>query len=100
MEPEITVTNVTLEKPQKNGIGTAALICAIIAFIFNPFYILPSVAFILGVVGLIVGLCTHKPVGTSVAGLILSIGAYVVQIVVDTILTIITLGLGFFVFFI
>ena len=94
MEPEITVTNVTLEKPQKNTIGTISLICALIAFILNPLYILPSVAFILGIVGLIVGLCSHKPVGTSVAGLILSIGAYIVQIVVDTLITIITLGFG------
>lgn len=97
MEPEITVTNVTLEKPQKNGIGTAALICAIIAFIFNPLYILPSVAFILGVVGLIVGLCNHKPVVTSIAGLLIAIFTGVVQLVVDLILAIPTLGLSFFI---
>lgn len=84
----------------KNVCGTISLIMALISIVFNPFYVLPSIAFILGVVGLIVGLVSKKSVGSSVAGIIVAIAAYVIQIVVDLVLTLISFGLLFFVWFI
>ena len=98
----ITIVNENTVKgaSRANVCGTISLTMALISIIFNPLYILPNVAFILGVVGLIVGLVSKKSVGSAVAGIITSIVAVVIQIVVDTVLTLISLGLLGFVFLI
>lgn len=98
-EPQVVINTQTVAttKPATNTCGLISLILACVSFVINPLSLLPTVAFILGVVGLIVGLCNHKPVGTSIAGLLIAIFTGVVQLVVDLILAIPTLGLSFFI---
>ena len=96
-EPQIVINTQTVEttKPKTNVCGLISLILACVSFVFNPLSLFPTAAFILGVVGLIVGLCSHRPVGTSIAGLLVAIFAGVVQLVVDIVLAIFTFGLSF-----
>lgn len=77
-----------------NGVGVAALVCGIICFFCNPFYLVCLAAVILG----IVGLCqAGKPKGAAIAGLILGIAGTITQVIIDFLLSIFTMGISFFI---
>ena len=101
-EPQIVINTqtVAVEKPKTNACGLISLILACVALVFNPLYLLPIAAVILGVIGLIIGITKKAPIGTSIAGLILGVVFIGVQFLVDLIITLLTFGLGFFVFLI
>ena len=90
-------TPVTEEKPKGNGCSIAALICGIVAFLFNPCYLPCLAAIVLG----IVGISRKEPSkGMAIAGLILGIAALALQFLADLLITILSFGMGFVSFFI
>lgn len=80
---------VTVAAPRGNGYGIAALVLGIVAILgaFIPFlnYVcipLAAIGLILGIVGLLV---KHRPRGAAIAGLILSVIALILSIIMVTI---------------
>jgi len=72
-----------------NGLGIAGFVISIIAIIFSWIPVLNVAAMVLGApalilpfVGLIVGICSRKRLGLAITGLILSIFAIVIGILV------------------
>ncbi len=78
---------------KNSGVSVASLVCAIVSFFINPLSLLPTVALILGIVGL--ATANGRPKSCAVWGIILSVVAGIFQIVVDLILSIFTFGLSF-----
>ncbi len=76
-----------------SGAATAALVCGIIAFFFNPLYLISIVAIITGFVGI-----AAKPSnkGSAVGGVILGFISLATQFVLDLVLSVFTFGLSFF----
>lgn len=79
---------------QSNTVCIVALICGIVAFLFNPMYLVSVSAVITGIVGM-TGNRDSK--GLAITGLILGIVAFLFQVVVDIILSFFTFGLSFLV---
>lgn len=78
---------------RSNGVGTAALVCGVVGFLFNPVYVVSIAAVVLG----IIGLCMKgKKKGTATAGLILGFSSFIVQFILDLLLSVVTFGLSFF----
>ena len=77
----------------KSGMCTAALVLGIVGFFINPLYLVSTVGLVFG----IIGLC-EKPEpsnkGSALAGVILCPCAIILQLIIDTVLTICTLGVG------
>lgn len=73
-----------------NGPALASLICGIVGFLLNPLYLVSVAAIITGIVG-IAG-ANGRPKGMGIAGLILGIVSLFVQVTLDLILSIATLG--------
>ena len=89
-------TSIPEEKKVSSVCSIIALVCGIVAYFFNPCYLPCLAAVILG----IVGLCRKESLkGMAIAGIILGAVAVPAQIIADTIITILTAGLGFFVYF-
>ncbi len=83
--------------------GTAALILAIVAFFFDPLYLVSFVAWVLGLVSLIISIRSHKPFAKSLVAFILAICATVFQVFVDSVIMLLfgwVFGLGFLTVFI
>lgn len=87
------MSEIVYEEKKVSGVAIAALICGCVGFIINPFYLVSVAAIVLGIVGLAL---PNSPKGMSLAGLLTGIGSIVWQIILDTLLTIFTMGLGFF----
>lgn len=88
------------QPPQKNtnGCSVASLVCGIIALLcLNPMYLVSITAIILGAVGV----SKHDDSkGLAVTGIVLGIASIVICLTVDILITILSLGFGFFSFFI
>lgn len=86
------------EKKSGNGLGIAALVCGIVSFCcLNPLYLVSAAAIILG----IVALCKKgENKVMPIVGLCLGGGSLLLGMVVDIIITICTMGAGFFSFLI
>jgi|O827metagenome_2_1110793.scaffolds.fasta_scaffold117090_1 energy-converting hydrogenase Eha subunit C len=84
--------------PQKNGLCTAALVLGIASFFVDPMYLVSLTGLILGIVGI-----TRKPTPTNkscgVWGIILSSCGFVVQLILDILLSVFSAGIGAFSFF-
>lgn len=82
-------------EPQKNTIGMVGMILAIVAIFINPLSLMPLAALILS----IIGVCQKNKVkGMAIAGIIISIVASILQVTVDSVITIFTAGIGAFAF--
>ena len=81
-----------------NGLGLAALICGICAFLFNPLYLVSIVAIVLGIVGL--ATARNKSKTMAIVGLCLGGGTLVLSFIADVVLLILSYGFSFFSFFI
>ncbi len=57
--------------PQKNGMGTAGFVLALVGLIFSWVPVLGWILWILGLIFSIIGVC-RKPKGLAIAGLIIS----------------------------
>lgn len=57
--------------PQKNGMGTAGFVLALLGLIFSWVPVLGWILWILGLIFSIIGVC-RKPKGLAIAGLIIS----------------------------
>ncbi len=91
LSEEAKMDNYNYQAPQKeSGVGVAAMICGIVSFLCNPFYLVVMAAVILGIVG--IATANGRPKGMAITGLILGIVATGCQIIID----ILTLGVGFF----
>ena len=84
--------NYAVPAKKDSGVCVVALICGIVAFIYNPLYLVSVSAVITGIVGL-TGNRDSK--GLAVTGLILGILAFLLQLVVDIVLSVFTFGLSF-----
>ena len=83
--------------------ATAALILAIISFFFDPLYLVSFVAWVLGLVSLIINIRSHKPFAKSLVAFILAICATTFQVVMDTVIVALLgwlFGVGFLAVFI
>lgn len=79
------------------GLAIASLVLGIVGFVFNPLNVVSLVGVILG----IVSLATKRDgKGMAIAGLCLCPVAAIWQYLIDTIITIVTMGFGFIAFFI
>ena len=78
---------------QSNVVCIISLICGIVAFIYNPLYLVSIGALITGIIGL-TGYRDSKIL--AVIGLILGIAAFLFQFVTDLLLSVFTMGLSFF----
>ncbi len=82
------------EVPQKaSGVSVASLVCALVAFVFNPLSLLHIVAIILGIVGC--ATANGRPKGIAIAGIILGCVCIVWQGILDIVLAMFTFGLSF-----
>ncbi len=86
----------TVVQQKKSPIPMISLILGIVGFFFNPLWIFSGVAIGLGIAGLVKKLGK----GLSIAGLCVGIASLLAQMVGDLLITLFTLGFGFFVFFI
>ena len=80
---------------KKNGLSLASFICGIVSFLgcCNPFYLVSLAGFILGIVALF-----NKNTGSKwmgVVGIILSILAVVIWVIIDILLLPFTFGASF-----
>ncbi len=84
------------EPRKQSGLGIAALVVGILAFLINPLYLCSLLAIIFG----IIGSCKkdHKK-GCAVVGIILGVCSLICQIILDFVLTILSAGLGSISFF-
>ncbi len=78
---------------KNSGVSIASLVCAIVSFFCNPLSALPTVALILGIVGL--ATANGRPKGCAIWGIVLSIIAAVLQLLADLVCSIFTAGLSF-----
>ena len=85
-----------------NTCAKIGLILSIVSFILNPFSALPGIAFLVSLVGLIIGCVDSSKggVGTAIVGMVLAPIAAGVQALGDTLITSLTLGFGAFVWLI
>ena len=77
---------------QSTGLATASLVLGIASFFCNPLYLFGIAAIILG----IIALCCGQPAGRSITGLVLGICGIAVQVILDLILSVFTMGMSFF----
>ncbi|MBE6623776.1 MAG: hypothetical protein E7621_06315 [Ruminococcaceae bacterium] len=87
--------NNTVVQQKKSAIPMISLILGIVGFFFNPLWIFSGVAIGLGIAGLVKKLGK----GLSIAGLCVGIASLLAQMMGDFLITLCTMGLGFFVFF-
>ena len=87
------------QAPQKktNTPGIVSLILAILAGCFNPCYIVSIVAIVLGAVGLSK---KYDSKGIAIAGLVIAIVTFILQIILDICITLFSAGIGIFSVFI
>lgn|GEM_PF-5425710 len=85
------------EKKDLTTVCTLSLVLGIVAFFCNPLYLMPIAAIVLGIVGIVNG---GSKKGLAIAGLICGVLAIPAQVIADTILSVATMGIGFFVWFI
>ena len=84
---------------KKSGLAIAGFVIACISLFFDPLVLLSVLGFIFGIIG--VSKSTNKTFrGLGIAAWIICICTFVLQIFLDTIIIICTMGLGFFVIFI
>ena len=88
---------VVVEKKPSNGLAIAALVCGLVAlFCINPAYLVSIAAVILG----IIALCTKcRSKAMAIVGLCLGAGSILWGLLMDTLATIFTGGLGFVSYF-
>ncbi len=80
---------------KKSKIPLISLILGIVGFFFNPLWIVSGVAIGLG----IAGLAKKLGKGLSIAGLCVGVASLAAQALTDTLITLLTMGLGFIVYF-
>ena len=85
------------EEKKTSGLAIASLVCGIASLIINPCYLVSLAAIVLGIIGLSLR-CGGK--GMALAGLLVGSGSIVIWVIIDTIATIVSGGLGFFSYFI
>ena len=84
---------------RKSGLCIAGLVFGVIAFMFNPCYILSLLAFIFGLIGLNKSTDpAYRGIGT--AAWICGVASFGIQVLLDTLSTIFSMGIGAFTFFI
>lgn len=88
-------TTGAVNSDSKDGMCMASLILGIVGFFINPVYICSILAIVFGAIGM---KSEGQNAGKAKVGLILGIVAIGIQILADTIITIITLGAGGFSF--
>ncbi len=84
----------TYNQPQSTGgegLAITGMILGIVAFVFNPIYIVSILAIVFGAIGL-----KSSKKGMATAGLICGIASFVGQLTFDVVFTILTLGGGIF----
>ncbi len=79
-------------------IGLVSLILGAVAFIFNPIYGMSIAAIITGIVG--IATAGGRPKTKATIGLVLGIVSILIQCIVDSLITIFTMGFGGISFFI
>lgn len=84
--------------PQKNAkLPIISLILGIVGFFFNPLWIVSGVSIGLAIASLAKKLGNK---GLAIGGLCAGAASLISQVFADTLITVLSMGLGFFVFFI
>lgn len=86
-----------MEENKKSGLCIAALVCGLVSILLNPMYLVSLAAIILGAIGLGKSM---NPKGFALTGVIAGAATLLFGCLFDTLISLLTMGLGLPAFFI